>query len=325
MLNKEVGEIFHIVQRLPKPRQKTVVEGVEFMSPIDSLKIPNLYGIEIEMEGTNLPSSAGIHWNTVRDGSLRACPEANEYVFKEAKKYSKAVRALELLYNNHLSEASLSPSYRCSVHIHLNVTWFKLARLYNLVTLYYILESMLFKRYGQKRQGNLFCLSLKDSPLTVKRILKGMISDPLRSIFHNDYKYMALNYTSITKFGSIEFRLMDGQTNPNKIIEFLDLLEILSDHSKRFRTPLDIFHEFSEKGCMDFVRDLSLPFDIDVNFEMSGNNDDDMTLVSSGMWDCQDIIYPLFTELDIPEKRLPAHLTGISEPEENEFEDIPFE
>ena len=76
------------------------------------------FGIEIEVEGQDLPNHRTKFWDTVEDGSLR---NGLEYVINGAISHKDVVPALEELQKAFDDEESeLSFSFRTSVHVHMN-------------------------------------------------------------------------------------------------------------------------------------------------------------------------------------------------------------
>jgi hypothetical protein len=124
----------------------------------------------------------------------------------------------------------LTNSTRTSVHVHFDVMKYTTVQLINFVSLYWIMEPFLQHFCGSWRQGNLFCLRAKDSSY-IKIILSDILASKkplLKSTLVNEsYRYASVNFNSLTKFGTIEFRLMRGVSDPFDAFLWVDALEAI--------------------------------------------------------------------------------------------------
>ena len=142
-------------------------------------------------------------------------------------------------------------SIRTSVHVHFDVGQYNTIDLMNFVSLYWILEPYLQHFCGKWRQGNLFCLRLKDTTYT-----KILLADSLfsrKNIFSNpitleNNRYGSINFNSLVKFGTIEFRMMRGVSTPEDAFIWVDALEKIRQFALQFRTTNDL-RNFFLNGC----------------------------------------------------------------------------
>lgn len=209
---------------------------------------PGVIGVEIEVEGRNLPKAIFQNWVIHDDGSLRGEDNA-EYVLREPMSRDKVESALEYLEEQFKALGSRldTESDRTSVHIHLNVqdkTW---AEIFTFWTLWTIIEDLSYELCGPERRGNLFCLRVKDC--------EGLVSSARASLDEgdypfqaNDYRYAGCNVTSVFKFGSLEFRGMHGTVDKKEILLWIDFLLLCLTASGRFHNPHEVVTGFSEVG-----------------------------------------------------------------------------
>lgn len=221
-------------------------------------------GLEIEIEGKKLPIPQGMQgshqpvpipgneeWSYVDDGSLRGFENGGmdaEYVLTNPVMFSAVPAALDSLWAMFRKKgAELDESNRTSIHVHLNVQKFHLNRLASIIGLYFALEDVLAEFCGDHRVGNLFCLRGSDAPAVVSQA-RSFIRSNMESRLREGDHYAALNTYAIAKFGSLEFRLMRGVTDPKAIVEWVSILRRLYDVSADFTDPRDICGVFSSQG-----------------------------------------------------------------------------
>lgn len=210
-------------------------------------------GIEIEMEGNNLPVHIDKYWHVKNDGSLRG--EAREYVLVNPITRGKVNEALSFLHSAFIeSQALLEPSNRCGVHVHLNFTRNIMSDLLKFGILYYILEPALVRYCGADRVGNHFCLRLIDSDPLVHAFsrLYG------RGEYHYDdsFRYAALNLGALARYGSIEIRCGKTPKDVRDIANWIDIVTTLRDASEKYDTPAEIIETMSGTGAERFLENV---------------------------------------------------------------------
>lgn len=217
---------------------------------------PNTIGVEIEVEGTNIPKAIFQNWILHDDGSLRGTDNA-EYVLREPMSRGKVEAALDYLEGQFRDAGTRldRDSDRTSVHIHLNVqdrTW---AEIMTFWTLWTIVEDLSYELCGPERRGNLFCLRVKDCEglITSARINIESGSHPFQS---QDYRYAGCNLTSIFKFGSLEFRGMHGTVDKTEILTWIDFLMLCLNASLVFDNPQEVVSKFSVVGVDNFLEEV---------------------------------------------------------------------
>jgi hypothetical protein len=215
-----------------------------------STKEIDLIGLEFENEALvefQLPKVRG--WNFHPEGSLRHF--GYEYVLSPPLRITDALKLTETLFSKieqRVKEAgtTITNSLRTSVHVHQNVNEYSFLDIVNYACVYWILESLLSQFAGSHRQGNLFCLRLKDAAMT-QHLLTAAIETKIAygsSLFEDNYRYASLNFSSVRKFGSIENRLMSGTTDIDKVKTWVALLENIRKFALTFKTPKDLKEAF---------------------------------------------------------------------------------
>lgn len=211
-------------------------------------------GIEIEVEGVNLPAPPRL-WRRDEDGSLRGI-ESAEYVFKRPLTLAEAKTALDQLEKAYVdNESIIDDTVRAGVHVHVNVQDLSIVELYNMMTVYLILENVLIKYCGEGREGNLFCLRAMDAPYILTQLKRAARERRFRRLVDDDLRYSSMNVKALGQYGSLEFRAMRGTRDLSRILTWATLLHGLRDFAKKFTDPKDILNGFSEGDGYLFLRD----------------------------------------------------------------------
>jgi len=261
-------------------------------------------GIEIELEGENLPqgyggpTTNGITWVWHNDGSLRG---GAEYVSSAPIKRADLPKMLDDLFAYIAASGGvIKNSNRCSTHVHLNMKGAKLNQIAAFVSLYGCFESVLSSWCGPVREGNLFALRLEDCHYAVDGWKKCFVTGDFD--WPNEMRYLALNPAALRKFGSLEVRTMGGVTSGETVVTWVDALLRLKQMavSPRFKDPAEIAMTLSSLGGRGFFDDVfgDLPFADEV-CRMCGD-DIEMT-VRSGFRRIQPIIYSVSWAHALPE------------------------
>lgn len=113
-------------------------------------------------------------------------------------------------------------THRCSIHVHVNVQDLTVGQLTCIILAYICLEELFFSFVSPIRRNNPYCSALAD------------YIDEFTLIFNGDnydsFKYFALNPGVMQKFGSIEFRHLDGTKDLEKLKTWIRLLQTFVDH-----------------------------------------------------------------------------------------------
>ena len=243
--------------------------------PIDHIPIQrdardcaDSFGVEVEVEGRNLiniPMSVATLWNVHDDNSLRKLKpndQAVEYVCRRPFNMEGVRDAVVQLFA-YLNQPGVTVynSYRTSVHVHLNFAMEKFRTIYNFMTLALILDELFVSQCGDHRVGNNFCLRAKDALGQVM-----MLKDSIQSgnnffqLGGQQERYSSINFTSLTKFGSIEFRSLECTTHEGRLMHWIGTLDYLKQHAKTYTNPVEIIQQFSQRGPKEFLKQTLGPF-----------------------------------------------------------------
>lgn len=215
-------------------------------------------GVEIEVEGKNLPDVAK-YWRRELDGSLRG-EENAEYVLSSPLPIGTlptALKYLKLAYKK--SGAVVDDSVRAGVHVHVNVQGMNIVQLYNFITLYLVLEELLVKFCGPTREGNLFCLRACDAEFLIVALKMAARTKRFRHLVNDDLRYSSMNVKALGTYGSLEFRAMRGTEDFNLIEQWANMLVHLRESAKHFTDPTDIINGFSEGEAPGFLAQVLGP------------------------------------------------------------------
>lgn len=220
-----------------------------------------LFGIEVECEGANLPAIVPKQWGIHDDGSLRGRypTERAEYVLHEPLLLDEAIKAVSDL-RTHLDgvKAKLDFSFRTSVHVHVNVSDLTIDQYANMIYTYLLLENGLVRYCGNDRIGNRFCLRLQDAEGFIESL--GLLFrngvGALRN-FNMDYlKYASVNVAATPRYGSLEFRAMQGNLEVEYISNWIKALNGLKEFAKRFNNPREIHDFFVRNDPSKFMQEV---------------------------------------------------------------------
>lgn len=177
----------------------------------------NPIGIEIEVENSHpkftdklLHFHGGHFWTWKEDGSLKN--KGMEYI-------SKPLTGVGIDYGLWaFAEAAkfwpLDHSNRCSTHVHVNVSHYSWDNLSALISVYGLIENVVFSLVDPKRKGNPFCFPI--TGMTPNRSLCADVTD--------NSKYCALNTAPIKSQLTVEFRQLNGTNDYVFIRRWIQML-----------------------------------------------------------------------------------------------------
>jgi hypothetical protein len=219
-------------------------------------KVVGDVGVEIEMEGTDLPTHRMDLWHITTDGSLRG--EAYEYVLRAPlplDSLHKAFTELRGALSDRKSKVD-EKSDRTSTHVHINCQELNRKEVTNFIILYIILEEVLLNFCGESRMSNLFCLPAKDAEFLIDQ-LELVSRTGNMALFRNDeLRYASINVAALSKYGSLEFRGMRGTGDFDAIKLWVELLLQLRAKASEYDRPQDIIDSYSYGGEDAFVRGI---------------------------------------------------------------------
>jgi hypothetical protein len=218
-------------------------------------------GIEIECEGQGMIALDEAVWRSENDGSLRGeYPDTRcEYILAKPLKIDAVPVALNEL-SNRLKEvgAVLAFSHRCSVHVHVNVQQLEYQQLLAFMYAYYLLEEPFMTFCGKARKGNNFCLRLQDAEgvLDVVNAMFSQGEEGIHLIRPDAQRYAAMNFEALRKYGSVEFRGMEGNMDIKRITTWCNALIRMRQFAVKMDTPTAVYELFMQKGPVDFVAEV---------------------------------------------------------------------
>lgn len=197
-------------------------------------------GLELEVEGFSLLGTVP-HWQSKQEGSLQ---DGIEYITKPIK------RDVVKLYVDNLAKflkdngAHIKPSYRCSTHVHVNMSDVLVGDMLGFVTVFAMFEPLLLALCGNQRNGNLFCLSNYDTGDAIQSfqlLLERVVRAGQGSGFIYDRgKYAALNLGRLADLNTAEARCfplsMDGTTVQKWVDWLIHMKDIaIAQNDKTYR------------------------------------------------------------------------------------------
>lgn len=254
---------------------------------------PDSYGVEIELEGYNIISKEAAitnWWTQHSDGSLRQLQpgsQAIEYVFNQPLPKDETEAAISALMSHLTSNhVEVFDSYRTSIHVHLNFSMEKFRTIYNFMVLSLILDELLTSQNGHHRIGNNFCLRAKDALGQVQSLIQSInTGNEFFNLAGND-RYSSINFVSLTKFGSIEFRSLECTTHKGRIMHWINTLAHIKKVSKTFDNPTEVISVFSKLGPKAFLQSVLGPFAMKYT-QVPGYE----SMLHNGMRIAQDVAY----------------------------------
>lgn len=208
-------------------------------------------GVEIEVEGNNLPHPEE-YWRCERDGSLRG--ESMEYVLREPLSMPdvrKSLAHLDACYVN--NNTLVDESVRAGVHVHVNVQELTTVQLFSFMTAYIILEDLLVKYCGEYREGNLFCLRMKDAEYLLHTLERVADGKDYRMFETDMLRYASMNVCSLWRYGSLEFRAMRGTRDLSVVGDWAEMLLNLRNVAVKFDNPAQIVEMLQRDGAESFL------------------------------------------------------------------------
>jgi hypothetical protein len=178
-----------------------------------------MVGLECEIEAVK-------HWkegfpsdcvNITEDGSLRN--DGKEFITVPLN-ITTATDAFQKLHAS-LVCGKDKFSERTSIHVHADCTNLSLQECRNVVLQYALFEEFFFQMVEDSRRHNIHCVPLTET------YLPSLYKESLNMMYSKWHKYTALNIKPLGKFGTIEFRHMEGHDDTTRLQEWLKTIENL--------------------------------------------------------------------------------------------------
>lgn len=236
------------------PEKVPGIPGFQMNIPLAPAVVKGDVGLELELEGRNFPAhdtvardrtAEGVFWAPKTDGSLRG--EAYEYVFNAPA----TIEGSDLLVNNLYAAfqrhgTELRPSNRCSTHVHLNVSSWKVDKISTFFALWAAIEPALIDYAGTDRKSNHFCLGVEATTATIDAW-----QDFLRTgkpAYSSGLKYSALNILRLFDLGSLEVRIAPAWRSAKPVNDWTRFLWMFREYVDTFPSPAAVPEELSYKG-----------------------------------------------------------------------------
>lgn len=195
-------------------------------------------GLEIEMEGIPAVAKQDLlqleeAFQSKGDGSLRN--DGQEFVSRYGMTAADVLSYLEPMEKAY-SKALFS--FRCGLHVHVDVLEHTLEELYKIFLLYSVVEPLMYEVSG-KRQENKFCVAVQGSVTSVMNMIYYGHNGQWTEFFDSlDFttKYMAMNLRPVGRYGTIEFRHHESTVKRDYICDWLFILLDLVVGSKNHDT-----------------------------------------------------------------------------------------
>lgn len=234
-------------------------------------------GVEVEVEWQAntgcAPSTAQNipHWIMKSDGSLRC---GHEFVTRQPAKMCPELKTKKLdplfaVIGPHIQKGA----FRASTHVHVNALRLTPLELMNTATLWWLVEDLMMEYCGDERKTNRYCAPINTSSGNFDRLLElfstgdALCDGPNHTYAELGERYMALNLSSLLKFGSLEYRGMRASHESESVYNWMRTLHRLQlDLSRQFKHPLSITDKFlAAKDKKAFIKNIIGPY---INIEV---------------------------------------------------------
>lgn len=188
-----------------------------------------VYGVELEIEGVpewDEMLVSGIV--AVDDNSLRN--NGKEFITKPMTYSILAYTLGNFFKKNKLDVRNYSE--RTSVHVHANCQDMTQQQLSTLCLLYELFEPLLYRFIGHERHDNIFCVPWSESGITYS-IIRQMVEKQDVMAARRWMKYSGLNLLPLYSQGTVEFRHMSGNADPEYILLWCNLIGSLFAYAKK--------------------------------------------------------------------------------------------
>lgn len=177
-------------------------------------EIEDLASVHEDLQNNN-------NWQITQDGSLRN--NGHEFISKPLGK-EELLKQFDILQNSikyQCDDVTVRFSPRTSTHVHVNCLDLDEKQVHSIVMWYALFEPIFFLLVAPARSYNIHCVGLDQT------ILSEFYKRKLPDLFRRWSKYTALNLLPLSKYGTIEFRHMEGTDDMEKMTMWLNTLENL--------------------------------------------------------------------------------------------------
>jgi hypothetical protein len=219
-------------------REKFLDRGLVVKQPFPHSD--HFVGVEIELEHVGidmLDRQVHNYFGVKPDGSLR---EGIEFVTLRgitAGMAADGVALLEKELKRIYKGNANAVSFRCGLHIHINVMDHTMEDLYKVFMIYTVLEPLLFAVSGNRHLDNKFCVPVQKSVNAVGAAIHYSHEKSwpqFVDIAFRGNKYMAMNLKTMRNFGTLEFRHHEGTYEAAVILRWMEVLLDLVVEARKF-------------------------------------------------------------------------------------------
>lgn len=205
------------------------------------------FGIEVEADADMSYVRKVRGWRATRDGSMQH-PESVEFVMEKPLSLEETKTLVRNLYEAfRVAEVTgVGESMRAGIHVHVNCQRYTMREIYAIVCAYYCLEQIILTKFGEDRKGNLFCLGLEDANFALFALEQSYRSQNLVGFGNENIRNSSVNLSTLTKYGSLEFRAMMTPPTEEPILDWIEFLDHMTNYIVENKlTPHDIVLGFS--------------------------------------------------------------------------------
>jgi len=188
-------------------------------------------GIEIEIEGTHLPSNV-THWQVKSEGSLK---DGLEYITKPIKADTVKQYVDHLAQTMKNNNATVKNTYRCSTHVHVNMLPETVEDMLGYYVVFSMFEPLLLSLCGPQRDGNLFCMSSYDTGDLIESFdTLCLVLERIDSygFAYERGKYSSLNSGRLADLGTLEVRCFPMSIDGTQVSGWVNWLLAIRDMAR---------------------------------------------------------------------------------------------
>lgn len=212
-------------------------------------------GIEIEVEADKRLPHEGLPelWRAEADNSLRG--HSMEYITEGPVSVCQ-VEGLVNSLKKVVMPSKPKYSFRAGVHVHVNAQELTPFQVGTMATVYWCLEEALTKFCGENREGNHFCLRLKDAQYPLTQILNALSTGDLYHLDTDNLRYSGMNLRALCIYGSVEFRAMETTPDFSKIKDWAQILVAIRQYAVGINNRSEIAYQMSATGPENWAREV---------------------------------------------------------------------
>jgi hypothetical protein len=179
---------------------------------------------------------------------------------------------------------------RTGLHVHVDVRWLTKEQLNRVSPIYALMEKAIYRWVGDDRDENPFCLPWYRSEPLVRTIATILACNEDRLAHHSEQlnrrKYGGLNYDTLHRFGSIEFRHMKVTHDVERIIRWVNICQRIVEAAVRLPyTPAQLIAQMSAQGAIALAKEILQDQYNDLKYE-----DMDRDMWETGLQVAQDVV-----------------------------------